>query len=394
MRPLDGITVVSIEQAVAAPLATRHLSDLGARVMKVERPSGDFARQYDGSVMGQSSYFVWLNRNKESVVLDLKEPQDRAVLQSMVRDADVFVQNLAPGAVERLGFGYEAVERLNARIVYLSISGYGTVGPYKDKKAYDLLAACEAGLLSITGSASEPARVGISVADIATGMYAYSGILAALIQRGRTGRGDHLHVSLLDALGEWMAQPYLYSHYSGRPIERAGASHVTLAPYGPAATSDGTVFFSVQNQGEWERFCETVLRDRALTAHPDFATNDRRVQHRALLQARIEAVLGDLSTVDAIDRLEQAGIANAILRSMAEFAAHPQLEARDRWQQVQTEQGDVRVLKSPVEARSFEYRYDPVPWLGQHSEAIRDEFLRRRPRRPGGSVDGVAAVGD
>ena len=374
MRPLDGVTVVSIEQAVAAPLATRHLADLGARVIKVERPSGDFARDYDQSVMGQSSYFVWLNRNKESIVLDLKDAQDRQVLERVVREADVFVQNLAPGAVERMGLGYEAVKRWNDRIVYLSISGYGPVGPYKGKKAYDLLVACEAGLVSITGSASEPARVGISVADIATGMYAYSGILAALIQRGRTGRGDHLQISLLDALGEWMAQPYLYSHYTGRAIERAGASHVTLAPYGPAATSDGTVFFSVQNQGEWERFCETVLDDPALIDHADFASNDQRVANRKALQSTIEAVLTGISTAEAIDRLERAGIANAVLRSMAEFASHPQLEARDRWQQIETEQGGVRVLKSPVEASSFEYRYGAVPRLGEHSDAIREEF--------------------
>lgn len=376
MRPLEGITVVSVEQAVAAPFATRQLADLGARVIKVERPEGDFARDYDTSVNGQSSYFVWLNRNKESIVLDLKTNADRALLDDILAGADVFVQNLAPGAIERLGFGYEAVQERNPGIVYASVSGYGATGPYQDKKAYDLLATCEAGLMSITGTGDEPARVGISVADIAAGMYTYSGILTALIQRGRTGTGDHLQISLLDALGEWMGQPYLFSRYSGRTIERAGASHVTLAPYGPATTNDGTVFFSVQNQREWLRFCEIVLQDSSLSTHELYATNDLRVVNRAALQELIDARFQVLSTQEAIERLEEAGIANAVLRSLEGFGEHPQLTARERWQDIETEAGDVRVLRAPVEAQSFEYRYDPVPRLGEHSEAIRREFTR------------------
>lgn len=374
MKPLEGITVVSVEQAVAAPFATRQLADLGARVIKVERPEGDFARDYDTSVRGQSSYFVWLNRNKESVVLDLKTDADRDLLHSIIAEADVFVQNLAPGAIDRLGFGQETLRARHPRLIYVSISGYGATGPYRDKKAYDLLATCEAGLVSITGSGDEPARVGISVADIAAGMYTYSGVLAALIQRGKTGAGDHLQVSLLDALGEWMGQPYLFNRYSGRPIQRAGASHVTLAPYGPAPTSDGMVFFSVQNQREWERFCDTVLEDRSLITHEYYVTNDVRVANRAALQELIDTRFRALTTEEAIDRLEQASIANAVLRTVDDFGEHPQLAARERWQDIATEAGDIRVLRPPVEVESFAYRAEPVPRLGEHSQAIRAEF--------------------
>lgn len=374
MRPLEGITVVSVEQAVAAPFASRHLADLGARVIKVERPEGDFARRYDESVNGLSSYFVWLNRNKESIVLDLKDDTDRELLVRMVGEADVFIQNLAPGAIERLGLGYEALSRVNPRLIYTSISGYGTEGPYKDKKAYDLLVACEAGLVSITGSEDEPARVGISVADIATGTYALTGILTGLIQRARTSEGDHLQISLLDSLGEWMGQPYLFTQYSGRPIVRSGASHVTIAPYGPAATSDGVVFFSAQNQGEWERLCDIVLARPDLKRDPLYCTNELRVQNRAGLQAVLESTFGRITTVEALRRLDDANIANAELRTMEGFAAHPQLEQRDRWHDVDTEAGPARVIKPPVEAGSYDYRWDPVPALGQHSERIRSEF--------------------
>lgn len=374
MQPLDNITVISIEQAVAAPFATRHLADLGARVLKVERPTGDFARDYDTSVLGQSSYFVWLNRNKESVVLDLKNAEDKKLLRSMVKQADVFVQNLAPGAIDRLGFGYEEVRSINPSIIYTSISGYGATGPYRDKKAYDLLIACEAGLVSITGTESEPARVGISVVDIAAGTYAFSGILAALIARSRSGEGDHLRISLLDAVGEWMGQPYLFATYSGEPIVRSGANHVTIAPYGPVATSDGAVFISVQNQSEWLRLCNTLLEDASLDDDPRFRTNGLRVQHRAELQKILDNHFGRTTTEEAIAGLEDAGIANAVLRTVEGLAAHPQLEHRDRWHQVETEGGPVRVIKPPVEVSSYNYSWDPVPALGEHTEAIRAEF--------------------
>lgn len=377
MQPLNDITVVSIEQAVAAPFATRHLADLGARVLKVERPTGDFARAYDTSVRGQSSYFVWLNRNKESVVLDLKRDDDQRLLRTMLEQADVFVQNLAPGAIDRLGFGYEAVRAINPSIIYTSITGYGDTGPYRDKKAYDLLVACEAGLVSITGTESEPARVGISVVDIATGTYAFSGILAAIIQRGKSGQGDHLRISLLDAVGEWMGQPYLFSTYSGRPIVRSGANHVTIAPYGPANTSDGAVFFSVQNQLEWENFCRVVLEDDTLAEHPRYRTNDLRVRNRAQLQEILEARLSRATTEEAISRLDAAGIANARLRTVEGFAAHPQLEHRDRWREIETEGGPVRVIKPPVEVTAYDYRWDPVPGLGEHTESVREEFGAR-----------------
>ncbi|SCX05230.1 CaiB/BaiF CoA-transferase family protein [Candidatus Aquiluna sp. UB-MaderosW2red] len=374
MQPLDNITVVSIEQAVAAPFATRHLADLGARVLKVERPTGDFARDYDTSVNGQSSYFVWLNRNKESIVLDIKKAEDQLLLRAMLKRADVFVQNLAPGAIDRLGFGYEEVKSINPTIIYTSISGYGETGPYRDKKAYDLLVACEGGLLSITGTAAEPARVGISVVDIAAGTYAFSGILTALLARARSGQGDHLRISLLDAIGEWMGQPYLFSTYSGEPIVRSGANHVTLAPYGSVETSDGAVFLSVQNQGEWLRLCSTVLEDTTLCDHSHFRTNGLRVQHRKELQEILSKRFERTTTSEAIELLESAGIANAVLRTIEGLAEHPQLEYRNRWHQIETEGGPIRVIKPPVEVTSYDYRWDPVPRLGEHTEAIRAEF--------------------
>jgi crotonobetainyl-CoA:carnitine CoA-transferase CaiB-like acyl-CoA transferase len=374
MRPLEGITVVSVEQAVAAPFASRHLADLGARVIKIERPEGDFARHYDDSVNGLSSYFVWLNRNKESVVLDLKDGADSEILRNIIGGADVFIQNLAPGAIERLGFGYKDVSQANPGLIYTSISGYGTDGPFQNKKAYDLLVACEVGLVSITGSQDEPARVGISVADIATGTYALTGILTGIIQRGRTGLGDHLQISLLDSLGEWMGQPYLFTKYSGRSIVRSGASHVTIAPYGPATTSDGIVFFSVQNQGEWERLCAIVLGKPELMDDPLYRTNELRVVNRRQLQTVLEGTFGRITTVEALRRLDDANIANAELRTVEGFASHPQLEQRDRWHDIETEAGPARVIKPPVEAASYDYRWEPVPALGAHTARVRAEF--------------------
>ncbi|MFA9277667.1 MAG: CaiB/BaiF CoA transferase family protein, partial [Rhodoluna sp.] len=270
VRPLDGITVITLEQAVAAPFASRQLSDLGARVIKIERDAGDFARAYDTKVHGEASYFVWINRNKESVVLDLKSEQGYAALRGQVSKADVFIQNLAPGAVERLGLSSEQALELNPQLIYVSISGYGRGGEYEQKKAYDLLVQCETGLLSVTGTPDAPAKVGISVADIAAGMYAYSGVLSALIQRGRTGKGDVLEISMLEALGEWMSQPYLYAEHGGEQQPRSGAQHATIAPYGPFNTNDGTVFFGIQNEREWAKFCEIVLQDESVATDARF----------------------------------------------------------------------------------------------------------------------------
>ena len=374
-RPLDGILVVSLEQAVAAPFASRQLSDLGARVIKIERDAGDFARAYDNSVHGEASYFVWINRNKESVVLDLKSEPGINALRALVAKADVFIQNLAPGAIERLGLGPADATALNPQLIYVSISGYGRGGEYEQKKAYDLLVQCESGLVSITGTPEVPSRVGISVADIAAGMYAYSGVLAALIQRGRTGKGDVLEVSMLEALGEWMMQPYLYAEYGGTAQARSGGQHATIAPYGPFKTNDGTVFFSIQNEREWVKFCDVVLRDASVATDPRFDAGTNRVANRPALHAAIGAVFSKLTVAQAIARLEEAGVANAQLRNMHEFSAHPQLAARKRWRDIGLPNGDtVRSLIPPVTAGSFEPVMGPVPALGADTEAVLKEF--------------------
>ena len=372
--PLAGITVVALEQAVAAPFATRQLADLGARVIKVERETGDFARGYDDSVRGMASYFVWLNRSKESIVLDLKSDRGRAVLKELVSRADVLVQNLAPGAIERLGLGPDAALALNPRLIHTSISGYGRGGPYERKKAYDLLVQCEAGLLSVTGTADAPAKVGISIADISAGMYAYSGILTALLRRSSTGRGDVLDISMLDCLGEWMGQPYFYAEYGSTPQRRSGANHATIAPYGPFDTRDGQVFFGIQNEREWLRFCTEVLEQPDLAECAEFAGNVSRVKNRLALHEAIEAVLGTLTATEVVRRLDEAGIANARLRTMREFSAHPQLAERERWRDVDSPVGPLRSLLPPVMARGFAPRMDPVPSLGQHSAAILAEL--------------------
>jgi itaconate CoA-transferase len=372
--PLEGLTVVSLEQAVAAPFASRQLGDLGARVIKVERPEGDFARGYDTKVHGMSSYFVWLNRNKESICLDLRIPEDKIVMDSLMVEADVFIQNLAPGAVDRLGFGAERIRKLNPGLIYVSISGFGDGGPYTDKKAYDLLIACESGLLSLTGTDDHLARVGISVADISGGMYAYSGVLAALHNRAATGQGDHLRISLLDALGEWMGQPYFYREYGGVQQKRSGAHHATIAPYGPVPVADGTVFLSIQNQREWEALCTVVLGAPYLLDDPRFATNDDRVMHRSELAVEIESVTTLLTTTDACRLLDQAKIANAQVRDMDGMSQHPQLEARDRWQDVDSPVGRLRTLKPPVISDGIDYRWDAIPDAGQDSLRIRAEM--------------------
>jgi len=377
--PLDGILVVAIEQAVAAPFATRQLADLGARVIKVERAEGDFARGYDDRVRGMASYFVWLNRGKESAVLDLKADSDLGVLREMIRRADVLVQNLAPGAIERMGFGGEDALAINPRLVHVSISGYGRGGPLERKKAYDLLIQCETGLLSVTGTREAPAKVGISIADIAAGMYAYSGVLGALLQRVRTGRGDILEISMLEALGEWMSQPLYFAMHGGEEPPRSGAQHASIAPYGPFDAADGRVFLGIQNEREWAAFCEHVLGDAALATDSRFASNTQRVRHRAELHERIAAAFATRSVEEVERSLDERGIANARVRSMRDFAAHPQLAARDRWRSVDSPVGALPMLRPPVSARTFESRMGGVPTLGEHSTAIAEEF------RPGGS---------
>ncbi|WP_218063280.1 CaiB/BaiF CoA-transferase family protein [Arthrobacter sp. SDTb3-6] len=374
MLPLEGLTVVSLEQAVAAPFATRQLADLGARVIKIERDTGDFARGYDESVHGMASYFVWLNRGKESVVLDLKSVAGLAALKSLVAKADILVQNLAPGAIERLGLGPDEALALNPRLIHVSISGYGRGGSYESKKAYDLLVQCEAGLLSVTGTPEEPAKVGISIADICAGSYAYSGVLTSLYQRRGTGRGDVLEISMLEALAEWMGQPYFYAQYGGRQQPRTGAQHATIAPYGPFAAADGTVFFSIQNEREWAKFCEVTLGDPELAVDARFHTNTLRVANRGELHAAIDAVLGQLPVAEALARLDAAGIANAQMRNMAELADHPQLQERDRWRDVDSPVGPLRSLLPPVTSRESAVRMGRVPALGEHTGKVLAEL--------------------
>ena len=372
MLPFEGITVVALEQAVAAPFATRHLADLGARVIKIERPgTGDFARHYDETVNGQSSHFVWLNRSKESLTLDLKQEAARDILRRLLTRADVFIQNLAPGAAERLGFGAQVVRAAHPRLIVCAISGYGATGPYRDKKAYDLLVQCETGLVSVTGAPDEPAKAGISVADIAAGMYAYSGILTALYQRERTGVGAALDVSLFEALGEWMGYPAYYAAYGGTPPARTGASHATIAPYGPFAAGDGQqINLGIQNEREWVAFCEQVLQRPALAQDARFATNSARVAHRLALHAEIGAVFATLTGDEVVARLDKAGIANARMNTMLEFWNHPQLAARNRWRTVDSPTGPLRALLPPITLDDSEPRMAPIPAVGEQTEAI------------------------
>jgi itaconate CoA-transferase len=374
--PLEGITVVSIEQAVAAPFATRQLADLGARVIKIERPdTGDFARSYDTTVEGLSSYFVWLNRSKESLTLDLKKPEARDVLAALLARADVFVENLAPGAGERLDLGSEALLHRYPRLVVCSVSGYGASGPYASKKAYDLLVQSEVGLIALTGTEEHPSKVGISVADIAAGMYAYSGILTALLTRLSSGRGSVVRVSLFDALAEWMSAPAYYAAYGGTPPRRSGAHHASIAPYGPYETrAGGTVYLAIQNAREWARFCGEVLGRRELEHDGRFRTNSDRVQNRHALDEAIAAVFGELSAAEVVTRLEAAGIANARLGSIGDFAEHPQLRARDRWREIDSPAGPLRALLPPVQMTGVEPAMGPVPALGQHTDAILAEL--------------------
>jgi itaconate CoA-transferase len=372
MRPLDGITVVSLEHAIAAPLCTRHLADLGARIIKIERPGkGDFARDYDTRTRGLASHFVWVNRSKESLTLDLKQPEAMAVLRELLADADVLVQNLAPGAAARMGLSHEALQAEHPRLIVCNISGYGSDGPYRDKKAYDLLIQSEAGFLSITGTPEEMCKAGNSIADIAAGMYAYSSILAALLQRGRTGLGASIDVSMLEALGEWMSYPLYYTYDGAAPPPRNGAAHATIYPYGPFVAADGkVVLLGLQNEREWVSFCEVVLQQPALATDPRFANNSLRNQHRAELKAIVLDTFGRLTAAQLIERLEQAQIANAQVNTLADVWAHPQLHARKRFTEVDSTAGPLQVLLPPGVNSSFEYRMDAVPAVGEQTEAI------------------------
>ena len=376
MNPLDGLTVVALEQAVAAPFATRQLADLGARVIKIERPDvGDFARGYDETVHGLSSHFVWLNRSKESVCLDLKHTDGREAVRTLVRGADVFIQNLAPGAVERLGFGADELRAMNPELIYVSISGYGTGGPYSDKKAYDLLVQCEAGLVSITGTENEPSKVGISIADIASGMYAYSGILTALIQRQHTGTGATIEVSMLEALAEWMGYPLNYAMYGGTAPARTGMRHASIYPYGPFRCGDeGMVFLGLQNEREWVTFCEQILCNAELASDPRFIRNSLRVTNNVELRHEIERAFAGSSAEQVASRLESAGIASALLNDMHGLAAHPQLEARQRWRTCASPRGPIRALVPPVTIEDLTPVMGPIPDVGEHTEAVLAEF--------------------
>ena len=342
-RPLDGITVVSLEHAIAAPFCTRQLADLGARVIKVERPgAGDFARAYDTRVKGMASHFVWTNRSKESLTLDLKQPAALAVLEELVAGADVLVQNLAPGASARMGLGWDALSAKHPRLIVCDISGYGEDGPYRDKKAYDLLIQSEAGFLSVTGTPESPSKAGNSVADIAAGMYAYTGILSALLQRGKTGRGSHIDVSMLESLAEWMGYPLYYAFDGAPPPPRTAASHASIYPYGPFEAGDGgTVMLGLQNEREWKVFCDVVLKDGSVATDVRFDSNARRNEHRDALKAIILDVFSAMTTQQVLERLDEAQIANARMNDMAGLWAHPQLAARDRWRQVGSPVGDI-----------------------------------------------------
>jgi itaconate CoA-transferase len=376
VRPLDGITVVTLEHAIAAPFCTRQLADLGARVIKVERPgSGDFARAYDERVRGLASHFVWTNRSKESLTLDVKHPEAQRVLARLMEKADVLVQNLAPGAAARLGLSHEALRDAHPGLIVCDISGYGSDGPYRDRKAYDLLIQSESGFLSVTGTPDEPAKAGCSIADIAAGMHAYSGILAALLERGRTGKGCRIDVSMLESMVEWMSYPLYYAFGGAPPPPRAGAAHATIYPYGPFAAGDGkTVMLGLQNEREWVAFCTHVLRQPELATDPRFASNSKRTAERDALRAVIAETFAALDAQEVIARLDEAQIANARMNDMAEVWQHPQLKARQRWTEVQSPAGPIPALLPAGQPDGFAPRMDPIPALGAHTDAILAEL--------------------
>jgi itaconate CoA-transferase len=376
MRPLDVITVVTLEHAIAAPFATRQLADLGARVIKIERPGvGDFARAYDDRVRGMASHFVWCNRSKESLTLDLKRPEAGEILARLLAKADVLVQNLAPGAAARLGLSEEALRPGNARLIVCDISGYGEDGPYRDRKAYDLLVQSEAGFPSVTGTPERPSKAGISIADIAAGMYAYSGVLTALLARERTGRGSRVEVSMLEALGEWMSFPLYYTFEAQPPPPREGAAHATIFPYGPFPAGDGkTVMLGLQNEREWKVFCEAVLEQPEVASDSRFASNVRRVENREALTTCIIKAFAELSVAEVMARLDRAGIANGRVNEMHEVWSHPQLAARGRWRMIGSPAGALPALLPPAGSDVFEPRMGAVPALGEHTGGILAEL--------------------
>jgi itaconate CoA-transferase len=371
-RPLDGITVVSFEHAIAAPFCTRQLADMGARVIKIERPgAGDFARNYDERVRGLASHFVWTNRSKESLTLNLKHPDSRDVLARLLESADVLVQNLAPGAAARQGLSFEALHAQHPRLIVCDISGYGEGGPYQDKKAYDLLIQSESGFVSVTGSQDEPSKAGCSISDIAAGMYAYSGILNALLLRQKTGLGSRLDVSMLESMVEWMGYPMYYAFEGAPPPPRAGAAHATIYPYGPFPVGGGaTIMLGLQNEREWQTFCEQVLRQPGLAADERFSSNTRRTANREALRALIVEAFAPLSLAEVAGRLDAAQIANASVNDMAGVWAHPQLQARERWRQVDSPQGSLPALLPPASSSAFAPRMDGVPDVGQHTDSV------------------------
>jgi itaconate CoA-transferase len=380
MRPLEGVTVLALEHVIAAPFATRQLADLGARVIKIEHTGGgDQARSYDRRARGLSSHFVWTNRGKESLTLDLKQPAAVQVMQRLVARADVLVQNLAPGAAARLGMSYGALKDAHPRLIVCDISGYGDdpvhPGPMRDKKAYDLLIQSEAGFLSVTGTPDEPAKAGASVADIAAGMVAYSSILAALIQRGRTGRGCRLDVSMLEAMVEWMSFPLYYALDGAEPPPRAGAAHATIYPYGPFVAGDGkTVMLGLQNEREWATFCDQVLLQPALARDARFDSNPKRVEQRAALRAIVLDCFAALTAAQVIERLEAAQIANARLNTMADVWRHEQLLARGRLAEASSPAGPLPVFRAPALPDDFEPQVGAVPAVGEHTDALLAEL--------------------
>jgi itaconate CoA-transferase len=370
--PLDGVTVISLEHAIAAPFATRQLADMGARVIKVERPgAGDFARAYDTRVNGLCSHFAWVNRSKESLTLDLKHPEARAILDRLLESADVLIQNLAPGATARMGLDFASLHPKLPRLIVCDISGYGADGPHRDRKAYDLLIQSEAGFVATTGTEAEPAKAGISIADIAAGMYAYTNILNALILRGRTGRGSSIDISMLEAMAEWMSFPLYYAYGGATQPPRAGASHATIYPYGRFKAGDGkSVVLGLQNEREWAAFCERALKLPALATDPLFDSVTKRSTNRAALKTRIEAAFADLTVEQVMDRLDEAGIGYGRMNDMSDLWAHPQLKARERWREIATAFGPIPALLPPGANPDIEPRMDAVPALGQHTAAI------------------------
>ena len=377
-RPLDGITVISLEHAIAAPFCTRQLADLGARVIKIERPgSGDFARDYDGRVNGLASHFVWTNRSKESLTLNVKQQQAADVLDKLLATADVLVQNLAPGAAERMGLSFATLHERFPRLIVCDISGYGEGGPYEQKKAYDLLIQSEGGFLSVTGGPDEHdmAKAGCSIADIAAGMYAYTGVLSALLLRDKTGEGSRIDVSMLESLVEWMNYPLYYAYDGAAPPPRAGAAHATIYPYGPFPTGDGgTVMLGLQNEREWQQFCDRVLLQPDLASNPRFNANARRSENRSELRAIIVETFASMGTDEVIARLDGAAIANAHVNDMAGVWAHPQLAARKRWCEVDSPAGKLPALLPPGCNTAFEPRMEAVPGLGQHTDSLLGEL--------------------